>query len=195
MKNSLPFPQPKDPLIGKAEKVLAREGKAIAELVGRPVSHMQDISFRIEPQRDGIAHASGAEITLFKKYCDKYPWDVEGVVVHELAHALQRAPAYHDDFVWMVEGLADFVRYKLGYGTIEPGDPHRSYKIAGGFYNWMYELPDNKQTYRAFIKDLNTGKRPKNLVSLLAEYNCGAAKNAKDNSATPRRNLPPAPKA
>ena len=170
------FSEPQDPLIAEAEKIKAKEGKAIAELLGRPLSSVGDVTFRINTQDEGIASASGAAITLHKRYFDKNREDLPGVTVHELTHAIQRAANYSGDFVWMVEGIADFVRHKLGYGTVQAGDPRKSYKVAAGFINWLYERPDNKQTYKAFIRDVTAGVMPVKLNALLAEYNNGEPK-------------------
>jgi hypothetical protein len=198
MKNfnlSAAFTQPEDPLITTAKRVLAREGKAIADLIGRPLSYTQGISFEVNENDDGVAHCLGTVVTLFKKYFDPRPWDVQGAVVHELTHAIQRGARYDDTFGWMVEGIADFVRHKLGYGIIRDGDPKKSYGHAAGFYNWMYNLPDDKQkTYYAFVKDVTDGILPRNLDALLKEYNEGkplAQKKANDNTAKQPSNKPP----
>jgi hypothetical protein len=172
-------------IISTTEKVLAKEGAAIAQLVGRPLAYTQGISFRVNEDKDGVADTSGEVVTFYKKYFDQNPHDLEGVVVHELAHAIERGVAYHGDFVWMVEGLADFVRHKLGYGIILPGDPRESYKVAGAFFNWLYERPDDKRSYYTFVKELNAGTRPRNLDALLEEYNSGSPK--KDFSSAARK--------
>jgi len=181
-----------DWIIATAKRVLEREGKAIAELIGRPLSYTEGISFKINENDEGVAHCIGKEITLFRKYFGPRPWDVQGAVVHELTHAIQRGSKYDGDFVWMVEGIADFVRHKLGYGIIRDGDPRLSYGHAAGFYNWMYNLPNDKQkTYYAFVKDVTDGIRPAKLDALLKEYNSGAPKQANDNTGKPPANKPP----
>lgn len=164
-------------IIGLAERTLAKEGAAIAKLVGRPLENTKGISFRINENEDGVAYCLGSEITLFKKYFDPRPWDIQGASVHELAHAIQRAPVYDDNTRWMVEGLADFVRHKLGYGIIRVGDPHKGYGEGAGFFNWVYNLPgDGQKTYYAFVKELNDGKVPANCKVLLDAYNNGSPK-------------------
>jgi len=160
-------------MIASAQRVLEREGAAIAKLIGRPLENTKGISFRVNENDEGVAYCLGTEITIFKKYFDPREWDLQGAMVHELTHAIQRAPEYHDDFVWMEEGLADFVRHKLGYGIIRVGDPHRGYGESAGFFNWIYNLDDTK-TYYAMLKDINAGIRPENLDTLLAAYNNGS---------------------
>lgn len=163
-------------MIASAQRVLEREGAAIAKLVGRPLGNTKGISFRVNEKDEGVAYCLGTEITIFKTYFDPREWDLQGAMVHEIAHAIQRAPEYHDDFVWMCEGLADFVRHKLGYGIIRQGDPHQSYGYSAGFYNWMYDLDASQKTYYTFVKELNEGKRPHNLEVLLEAYNNGSPK-------------------
>ena len=159
--------QSQDPLITEAQKVLAKEGTAIAKLLGLPVACVQGITFTVNTQDDGVASTSGTVITLYKRYFDQNPDDLAGVTVHE------QGAINSGNFVWMNEGIADFIRYKLGYGTIQTGDPHKSYKVAAGFFNWLYERPDNKQTYYAVVKDVTAGIRPAHLDDLLVEYNNG----------------------
>ena len=190
---SLPS-QSQDPLITEAQKVLAREGAAIAELLGLPAACAQGITFKVNTQDDGVASTSGTVITLYKRYFDQNPDDLAGVTVHELTHAIEQGAVNSGDFGWMNEGIADFIRYKLGYGTIETGDPHKSYKVAAGFFNWLYERPDNKQTYYAVVKDVTSGIRPARLDDLLAQYNNGVQLKA-PFSIPPARKPPQGPSA
>jgi hypothetical protein len=176
-------------IIAVAQKVLAREGKAIADLIGRPLEYTKGISFEVNENDDGVADCNGTHIRLFKKYFGTRAWDVEGAAVHELTHAIQRGSRYEGEFVWMVEGIADFVRHKLGYGIIRSGDPRKSYGHAAGFYNWLYNKPDdNHKTYYAFVKDVTAGIRPAKLDDLLAEYNCGELRS--DFSAAAQKDKP-----
>jgi hypothetical protein len=162
-------------IIASAQRALVREGAAIAKLVGRPLENTKGISFKINENDDGVAYCLGTEITMFKKYFDPRPWDIQGAAVHEATHAIQRAPVYDNTTIWMVEGLADFVRHKLGYGIIRQGDPHKGYGEGAGFYNWMYDFAgDNQKTYYAFIAELNAGKVPANTEVLLKAYNNGS---------------------
>ena len=88
----------------------------------------------VNAHEQGVANTdSGRSLHSLNNTVTANPQDVEGVVVHELAHAIQRGAKYGGEFTWMVEGLADFVRYKLGYGILLPGDPRRELQGRGQF--------------------------------------------------------------
>ncbi|MBN2454369.1 thermonuclease family protein [Candidatus Woesearchaeota archaeon] len=55
---------------------------------------------------------TSSAIYLSKEWFTENPDDL-GAIIHEMAHAVQDYPAY--DPWWLVEGIADHVRYALGY--------------------------------------------------------------------------------
>lgn len=54
----------------------------------------------------------GATIFLNAWWFMKYPEDI-GSVIHELAHVIQNYPP--DPYFWLQEGIADYIRFWLGY--------------------------------------------------------------------------------
>lgn len=56
------------------------------------------------------AYASGGSITISGKWITEHPEDF-GMVIHELTHVLQRYPGNKSDTGWLVEGIADYVRW------------------------------------------------------------------------------------
>ena len=105
-----------------------------------------------EPSRDirivfkemnGIAFRAGNSITISAKWVRERPADL-GMVVHELTHIIQDYPSRRDNPGWLVEGIADYVRYYI----VEPGSPQArfnprrqtytsGYQPAAGFLDWI----------------------------------------------------------
>ena len=85
--------------------------------------------------RPGIkvpAFATGYGITLSREWFTKHPRDV-GVVVHEVAHLLQRYPTGKPS--WLIEGIADYVRHQahLNDGWRVPTKPRPNWKYTQGY--------------------------------------------------------------
>ena len=120
--------------------------------------------FSITIRRDarGVAYASGTRITCaadwFKKNLEG---EAVGAVVHELVHVVQqyrRARGGNQNPGWLVEGLADYIRWFL----YEPEskrprvNPARakytdSYRTTGAFLNYLMEHHDKE-----IVKKLKT---------------------------------------
>lgn len=78
-------------------------------------------------------------------------FDVEGALVHELTHVYMSTPGAVGEGnardTALNEGLADFVRDKLGYAnansnprkTDEQGKPLGSYQDTAAFYSWLFK--------------------------------------------------------
>lgn len=60
-----------------------------------------------------IAYTVGNTVTVQIAYLRSQPGDM-GMIVHELAHVVQDYPSGPG---WITEGVADYVRYTLGYST------------------------------------------------------------------------------
>jgi hypothetical protein len=73
------------------------------------------IKMRITTSHDGVAAASGGNIVGSTKFFKAHPDDV-GAMIHETVHIVQHYPS-HKNPGWMVEGVADYVRFFL----FEPG--------------------------------------------------------------------------
>ena len=92
----------------------------------------------------GVAHAAGGEIVFAIDRAAAMPADSEGAGIHELTHVYQGyGRAYTGDNVWIIEGMADYVRFgvfnKGDYGYRH--DPRTqnydgSYRITGRFMGW-----------------------------------------------------------
>lgn len=96
---------------------------------------------------DGVAYASGREITVSSSYIKRNPKDF-GLVIHETTHVAQAYPRVRE--VWAMEGMTDYIRYFI----TEPRskntwriDPERSkytdsYGVTATFYDWIVRNKD-----------------------------------------------------
>jgi hypothetical protein len=110
---------------------------------------------------DGIAETSVFGIRISSKFIREHPEDVDGAMVHEIAHVVQgygldRAPG------WLTEGIADYVRFfrwstgELGH--IHPDRSHYngSYRITASFLNFLVTRYD-PETVRKLNRALREG--------------------------------------
>jgi hypothetical protein len=113
---------------------------------GEPVH--KDIRIVLKKEMRGIAATGGARIDVSADYVKRHAGD-DGMIVHELVHVVQAYPKY--DPPWLVEGLADYVRY----WHFEPGrrsfsiDPERSkvqdsYGTTARFLAWVQVAKDER---------------------------------------------------
>lgn len=59
------------------------------------------------------AYSTGGRIVLEAEWFTKHPGDL-GCIVHETSHNVQAYPGSRNTPGWLVEGIADYVRYKAG---------------------------------------------------------------------------------
>jgi hypothetical protein len=96
------------------------------------------------------AYASGSTITVSAKWIHDHPNDL-GAVIHELTHVVQAYPPSRQTPSWLVEGVADYVRW----WRYEPEarrtriDPQKasyrdSYRTAAAFLAWLTEQYDKR---------------------------------------------------
>jgi hypothetical protein len=91
---------------------------------------------------DGIAETSAFGIRISSRFIRDNPEDVDGAMVHEIAHVVQ-GYGLHWAPGWLTEGIADYVRFfrwstgELGH--IHPDRSHYngSYRITASFLNFL----------------------------------------------------------
>ena len=71
------------------------------------------VTFSVRPGIDVPAYASGSGIVLSAEWFTKNPGDL-GCFIHELTHLVQAYPRSPEEAGWVVEGIADYVRYRVG---------------------------------------------------------------------------------
>jgi arylsulfatase A-like enzyme len=95
----------------------------------------------------GIAYSSGRTITIAAAWLKENPGDY-GMVVHELTHVIQAYRRTGDDAGWLVEGIADYVRffrYEPGtkLGRLGVRESYRDgYRTAARFLAWLEKTHD-----------------------------------------------------
>lgn len=104
------FPEGKD--WGEAAKSLVQAWFAkICELLSTEnYKPPAEIKLVIKKEINVPAYASGDTITINGKWITAHPDDL-GMVVHELTHVIQRYPSSRTKPGWLVEGIADYIRW------------------------------------------------------------------------------------
>lgn len=90
------------------------------------------VTLRFREKMRGIAATGGTTINIAAHYVKANPDDL-GMVAHEATHVIQHYPKY--DPVWLVEGIADYVRYYI----VEPGTPRAHFDINKSSYKNGYQ--------------------------------------------------------
>ena len=121
----------------------------IVRLIDAPTNDLpRDLTLRFRSDlKPGVpGYAQGATMTLSVPHVFRHVDDVRGMFIHELTHVAQAYPVYEPS--WLVEGLADAVRYLLspandawkhGVDRIDPKklDYAHKYGEAARFILWV----------------------------------------------------------
>lgn len=105
-----------------------------------------EIKLVIKKEINVPAYASGGTITINGKWITQHPDDL-GMVVHELTHVIQQYPNSRTKPGWLVEGIADYIRwwrYEPEYHAVRGRpriDPEKSkytdsYRTTGYWLAW-----------------------------------------------------------
>ena len=127
------------------------------------------------------AAVAGQTIFINFEYATKHPKDL-GCYVHELAHIVQDYRGAKP--WWMVEGLADYVRFAVCYKNLRAlGINNRShytngYRATGRFLHWLVDKKDKKAVLKIhgllkkkkFTKESMKDLFGKDIDSLWAEF-------------------------
>lgn len=138
----------------EAEALAKKEYPKTADVLGIPRSSLPDVKVIIDFNADGVAYADGKVIHVAAKYAAAHPDDT-GLVVHELCHVAQGYPKY--DPVWLVEGIADYVRWfafepnnKRPNIKRDKANARASYRTTGAFLDFVIRTKD-----KDIVKKLN----------------------------------------
>lgn len=117
----------------------------IVNLIGSPVAPAAPVVVKAAVSKDykGVAVTQGGRITLSNDWVTAHPDDSVGVIIHELVHVVQSYPPTRE--VWLVEGIADYVRFGIYEGrplgefpvSDKPDGYLDSYQVAAGFLLWL----------------------------------------------------------
>ena len=100
-----------------------------------------------------VTHVSSQYLRSFANGGGNLKEEIYGVVAHEFTHIYQ----YNDGPGWLIEGMADYVRYKAGYIPLSSrhkgGNYDGAYQTTGFFVAWL------EQRYAGFGYALNQSLR------------------------------------
>ncbi|MBL8047913.1 MAG: hypothetical protein JNJ45_04455 [Chthonomonas sp.] len=104
---------------------------------------LKSINFVFRKDQGAPAYASGNEISFSVEWVTAHPDDL-GMVIHELTHLIQAYPRNKVDTGWLVEGIADYIRW----WRYEPEAPRSrvnwekasyrdAYRTTAGWLAWV----------------------------------------------------------
>jgi hypothetical protein len=134
-----------------AEGLYEQHAADIAALIG--AEDIPTITVQVEHYGPGAAWTSGTRVFLSRQWFTQHPEDIGGAL-HEFTHAIMRAPTYDETTIWLIEGLADYVRDHLGYDApwtkahFEPGKATAGYQTTAQFLQYL------ERTYKGTVKRL-----------------------------------------
>jgi len=101
------------------------------------LNYSGEVVFKLPEQEINFpAATTGNIITINPKWFQDHLGD-EGAIIHELVHVVMHCPKMDNSNWWMIEGIADYVRDKLGYITAwsspSKGDPKGGYQATAHF--------------------------------------------------------------
>lgn len=102
---------------------------------------------------DRPAETLGSTIYLNSQWFITHPND-QGAIIHEMAHVVQNYPKDHP--FWLREGIADHIRYWLGYKTswsyphCGPGSEHYTsgYQCSAAFLQYVEKAYDKNIVFK-----------------------------------------------
>ena len=138
------------------------------------------ITLTFKKEISAPAYASGGGITINAKWIHDHPNDL-GMVIHELVHVIQMYPGFKEKPGWLVEGIADYIRWWRYEPEVprtkpnpEKANYNDSYRTTGWWLGWVSQKYDrrlvpaldralrNKQDPMPIFKEM-TGKSPEEL--------------------------------
>ncbi len=160
----------KQKLINTFFEVYPKEAKAYNKMA------MKKVVFTTEPGYNGVAAAANGRIFFSPAWFAKNPQDID-VVTHECMHIVQSYGGGSGPG-WITEGIADYVRYKMGvnneasnwklpdYSAKQNFD--NAYRVTARFFLWI-EKTHNKK----FVKKLDKAMREKTYTADFAKNETG----------------------
>lgn len=124
-----------------AEGLIVAHGPSVASVIGLQ-DPLPPVTVRVAPGSGAPGSTSGLRVTLSERWFRTHP-DDEGCVIHELSHAYLRAPVYGAGTAWLIEGVADLTRDRLGmdmpwtFAHFEPGKATAGYQTTASFLAWL----------------------------------------------------------
>ena len=136
----------------------------VARLLATEDFHLpEQLALTFKKELKGPAHRTTDGIFIGVPWITAHPDDF-GMIIHEMTHAIQDYHGAPREAGWLVEGIADYVRY----WHYEPEVPHRrvdpakasyrdGYSTTGAFLAWIIVKYD-RRTVRRLDAALRAGK-------------------------------------
>ncbi len=144
------------------------------------------VTFFMDPAYDGVAATGNDTVRFNPEWFRKHPDDID-VVTHEAMHIVQ---AYSETEApgWITEGIADYVRYKMGVDNVGAGwklpdynakqNYDNSYRVTARFFVWIEQhynkdfvkQLDDVMRRHTYTDDFAKGHTGKTFAELWAEY-------------------------
>jgi hypothetical protein len=144
----------------KAKELIQKWHPKIAEaLKSEGFTAPSTVKVVFKKDMDGVANTSGKTITIAAAWVKKHPDDY-GMVVHELTHVVQSYRRAGRGSGWLVEGIADYVRFfQYEPGKLGPINARRarydgSYRVTAAFLAYVTEKYDKE-----IVRKLNAALR------------------------------------
>jgi hypothetical protein len=159
----------------KCSSIAASSVPRIKDLLG--LNYSGQPAFKVaESGMDAPAVTSGNTVTISRKWFQDHPND-DGAIVHELVHVVMHCPRMDNSNWWLIEGIADYVRDKLGYTTPwsspSRGDPKSGYQQTADFLLFV-EQRFGLGYVRTIASDLSvSGNVPPDMDSKVSLYLTG----------------------
>jgi hypothetical protein len=128
----------------EARKLVRQWFPIVWRLLGTDgVTPPEEIKLIFRKKIDPPAYSSGASITVNGEWIAGHPDDL-GMMVHELTHIVQSYPPGRNKPGWLVEGIADYIRWwryepEAPRSRIDPlkASYRDSYRITAAFLAWI----------------------------------------------------------
>jgi hypothetical protein len=160
----------KQKLINTFFEVYPKEVKAYNK------NSMKKVVFTIEPGYNGVAAAHNGRIFFSPAWFVKNPQDID-VVTHECMHIVQSYGGGSGPG-WITEGIADYVRHKMGVNNEGSNwklpeysakqNFTNAYRVTARFFVWIEKNYDKK-----FVRKLDKAMREKSYTANFAKEHTG----------------------
>lgn len=115
----------------KAQKLVEEWHPKIAErLASEGYTPPGEVTIVFKKNMRGVAGTTGNKIAVSAKWVTDHPDDF-GMIIHEYTHVVQSYPKY--DPVWLVEGVADYIRYHVMEPDRAPRFDARRQRYTDGY--------------------------------------------------------------
>ncbi len=143
----------------------------INDLLG--LDYSGPVIFNINDGMGIPAATSGDTVTLNSKWFQEHPND-DGAIVHELVHVVMHCPRMDSSNWWIIEGIADYVRDKLGYRTPwsypQKADPESGYQATAHFLLFVERRFGQDYIKKIAFALSSSGDPPEDMESKLLAY-------------------------